>query len=102
MSIEQQQVERQQVDIRRALHVAIFAVDNFVMDERSSLDCLSGAARTRLIVEAALAYLVGNELVTVTPDEQWPDFMPMQVPTELKPDVAGEARRARDIAGRLP
>lgn len=95
-------IEQQRADIGRALHVAIFAVDNFVMDEGSNLEYVTNAARTRLIVEAALAYLVSNELVTVAPDEQWPDFMPMNVPPELKPDAAGEARRAQGIAGRLP
>lgn len=96
-------IEQQRADVRRALHASIFAVDNFVIDEAFNLDHLSNAARTRLIVEAALAYLIGNELVTVAPDEQWPDFMPMNVPPELKPDAAGEARcRAQGIAGRLP
>lgn len=95
-------IEQQQVDIRRALHVAIFAVDNFVMDERSNLEYVTNVARTRLIVEAALAYLVSNELITVTPPEGWPDWVPSRIPPELKPDVAGEACRAQGIAGRLP
>lgn len=93
-------IEQQRADVRRALHVSIFAVDNFVMDEWSNLEYLSNAARTRLILEAALAYLVGNELIAVTPDGSWPDFVPMQVPPELRPDVAGEVLRVRGIQER--
>lgn len=96
-------IEQQKADVRRALHVAIFAVDDFVIGEALNLDYLSNAARTRLIVEAALAYLVGNELITVAPDEEWPDWVPSRIPPDLKPDAAGEARRrAQGIVGCLP
>jgi hypothetical protein len=95
-------IEQQRADVFRALHVSIFAVDNFVMEERSNLDFLSNAARTRLIVEAALAYLVGHGLIAVMPDGEWPDFVPMRVPPELKPDVDADVRRTQGLLGLLP
>lgn len=88
-------------DIARALRVALFAVDDFVIGERSNMDCLTYAARTRLTVEAALAYLIGNDLIAVKPDKEWPELLPMRVPLELRPDAAGEAERARRIADGL-
>lgn len=87
--------DQRRSDIQRALRACLFAVDNFVIGEASNLAHVPNAARTRLIVEAALAYLVGNRLIAVVPDEEWPDLLPVRVPPELKPDAAGEAQRIR-------
>lgn len=84
--------DQQRYDVQRALGACLFAVDDFMSDEKPNLSRLPNAARTRLTVEAALAYLVGHGLITVKPDEQWPLLLPMRVPSELMPDVVGEAR----------
>lgn len=94
-------LDEQRRDIQRALRVALFAVDDFVIGETPNMDYLTNAVRTRLTVEAALAYLIGTGLITVLPDEEWPELLPMRVPLALKPDTFSEARRARDIAAGL-
>lgn len=40
----------------------------------------TGAAKTRAIIERALEALIANDLITVTPWEEWPPFYSINPP----------------------
>jgi hypothetical protein len=78
---------QQLADRDRATRAAIFAVDNVLIG--SGIDRLPSAYHSRAAVEAALGYLIGHGLITVTPEADWPEWLPVQCPDHLVPDLAG-------------
>lgn len=86
---------QQRNDLDRATRAAMFAVDSFVLNRLANVQ-ITEAARTRLTVAAALGYLIGTGLIVVTPEEDWPEWLPLDIPAHLKPDVdAAVAELAR-------
>jgi hypothetical protein len=71
----------------RAVRMAALAVDNLLIDN-PDLRQLPDAARTRIIVTAALGYLIGHGLVTVAPAADWERWLSTDIPEHLRPDLA--------------
>jgi hypothetical protein len=96
-SVEEQQAQR---DIRdRLAHVALLATDNIVIDNAAAIAALPSAYRSRITVEAAIGYLIAEGLIRVTPDDEWPEYVSLELPDYLKPDIAGAtANHARVTA----
>ncbi len=80
--------EQQIADRDRAVRAAMFAVDSFAINNRVVLAQCPAATESRALVTAALGYLIGQGLITVTPTPDWPEYLPMDCPTHLLPDVA--------------
>lgn len=80
-------------DRNKAARAAVFAVGSFAIDNRVELGRLPKAVHDRLIVEVALGYLFGHGLVQLT---EWPEWLPVEAPEEMIPDIraAAEANRA--------
>ncbi len=57
--------------------------------DRVALSCtmMTAASRTRAQVQAALEMAIGNGLITITPRDQWPEWIVLDPPYRL-PDVA--------------
>jgi hypothetical protein len=70
------------------VRAAIFATDNVIM-RNPALRALPGADQTRVTAEAVLGYLIGHGLITVHPVQQWPEWLGMEIPDHLRPDVDG-------------
>ena len=83
--------QRRQVEDRdRAVRACMFAVDDaFLRDPAmgAQLRAAPPAVRSRVAVEAAIGYLVGQGLIEVKPDSEWPEYLPMQTPEHLLPAV---------------
>lgn len=77
---------RQLADRDRATRQALFGADETLVaiDRR-----LPVAVRDRLAVTAALGYLIGHGLITVKPATEWPEWVPLDIPEHLRPDLAG-------------
>lgn len=61
------------------IHNAVLAADAVAIRR----DYPTEAARTRAVVARALEFAVGNGLVTVTPRDQWPEWLAMDPPFRL-------------------
>jgi len=79
--------EQQREDRDRAVYAACFAVDTFVHDN-DDLRRVTAATHTKLVVEAAVGYLLGEGLIVVKPANEWPDMLGFQIRPHLLPDVA--------------
>ncbi|SNY28938.1 hypothetical protein [Paractinoplanes atraurantiacus] len=89
MTTENPASARQQIEDRdRAARAAGFAVDGFLIDHYKELERAPQVVYSRLTVEAALGYLIGHGLVKVAPQEEWPEWQPVEIPEHLLPDVA--------------
>lgn len=83
---------QQQIDDRdRAYRAARFAADQYAMDRQ--VRALPGADQTAAAVTAALGYLIGHGLITVKPADEWPEWLDLDVPEHLAPDVDGMVER---------
>lgn len=83
---------QQQLDDRDwAARAAAFAVDTFLIDHHAQLASVPRAVISRLTVEAALGYLIGQGLIKVLPRGEWPEYLEMQTPEHLVPDAAEAA-----------
>ena len=72
----------------------MFSVDIFVLDNYQVIKTLTNAQRTSLIVEAAIAYLLGTDLIRCLTADQWPDLISVGIPEHLQPDISGAANEA--------
>lgn len=88
-------------DRDRATRAASFAVDDWWLSQVPNLDRLTAAQRTRLLIAAALGYLIGEGLITVKPEEEWPEYLNMRIPGHLRPDVAEAMAGASRLAAAL-
>ena len=79
---------RQRQDRDELALATLFAVELFLTDHHNDLKHVTDAARTELIVQAALGYLIGEGFITVKPRDEWPPFTTMTIPAHLQPDVA--------------
>lgn len=94
--------EEQIEQVRSLSRAAVFAVDAFVMDNWSALENqVTAAARTDLIVQAAVGYLVGAGLVVPVPEDETPEWLPMGLEPHLLPDVAAAVAEFARIQGAL-
>jgi flavoprotein len=92
LSEEQQQRE----DVRQLLRDAIFSVDAWVGDHYDELLLeVTPADRTSLVVEAALASLVGNGVIRKAPDAEIPVWLPIDIQDHLMPDIEAAKDRYR-------
>jgi hypothetical protein len=55
---------------------------------------LPSGVRDRLVIDAALGYLVAHGIITVKPLDEWPLTLPNRLPEDLAPDVQAEVDRA--------
>lgn len=94
--------EEQQLQVTardQAVRIALFAADDAFLRDRATSEALRDCTphvRTRIAVEAALGYLIGQGLIELV--EPWPDSFAMSTPAHLRPDVdsyIAEARRSR-------
>jgi hypothetical protein len=86
--------EAQRADRERAAYAAMFATDHVLISHPEIMG-LPRADQSRITVEAALGYLIGHGLVTVKPESEWPEWLAIDIPEHMEPDVAGRvARRA--------
>lgn len=83
-------------DRDRAARAATFAVGRVVMDNHADMTVLTQVTRESVIVQTALGYLIAHRLITVTPEDEWPEWLALDCPPEMAPDVAALARRARE------
>ena len=67
---------------------AIFTTDIFMMDHAADLQRVTAANRTRLTLQAAIGFLLAQGLITATPDDQRPEWMALDLPEHLRPDLA--------------
>jgi hypothetical protein len=61
---------------------------------------LPSATHDRLVIQAALGYLLANGIIEVKPQAEWPFTLPMRLPEHLAPDVKAAVDKA--IAARGP
>jgi hypothetical protein len=80
-----------QEDRDKAVGAVIFAVDQFAVNYANELAMLPRATVTRLIVSAALGYLIGYDLVELVGD--WPEWLMVDMPEGMEPDVGAEVAR---------
>jgi hypothetical protein len=80
------------VDRDRCVRIAMFAADKVLLDN-PDLATLPPAYTARVTVEAALGYLIGRGLITVKPDDQWPEWLAVDLPDHMRPDIAGLVQR---------
>lgn len=93
--------QQRQVAARdQAVRIALFAADGaFLRDEETAValrGLLTPHNQTRIAVEAALGYLIGQGLIELK--EPWPDTFLLDTPPHLAPDVdryIAEARASR-------
>lgn len=92
--------QQRQVTARdQAVRVALFAADAAFLRDRETAEALREvvpATRSRIAVEAALGYLIGQGLITLK--DPWPDGFSLMTPEHLRPDVdayIAEARRSQ-------
>ena len=78
-------VEVAREGIKQCVRAASFATDMFHFDNADRLKRCTGAARTELTVQAALAYLFGSGLIVMAPE--WPEYLVLEIPPELKADL---------------
>lgn len=71
----------------RLSRLATFAVDVFVLDHRDVWPLLTQASQTRLIVQAALGFLIGEGLIEEKPQPEEGNYVHMRVPGHLAPAV---------------
>lgn len=82
---------------------ATLAVDGFCVRNRDALSAVTEASRTRLIVDAAIGYLLAEGLIQATDPEPDPDrWLALDLPPHLEPDVASALREYRRVQGALP
>jgi hypothetical protein len=93
--------DQQRKDRDRAARAALFAVDLFALNTLARVH-ITEASRTRLTVEAALGYLIGAGLITVTPEADWPEYFEVSIPEHLRPDVDEAVRQLARINAGLP
>jgi hypothetical protein len=92
LSEEQQQRE----DVKELLRDALLSVDAWVVDHRDELlGEVTSADRTSLVVEAALASLVGNGLIRRAPEDEIPVWLPIAIQDYLMPDIEAAKERYR-------
>lgn len=97
---QQAQVE----DRDRAARLALFAADDVLMRDRETagqISALPGADRTRIVVEAALGYLIAQGLIEVRPAADWPQTVSLETPDHLRPDVDSMIRRHAELQAAL-
>lgn len=98
--VELTEEQQRQVTARdRAVYIALFAADEAFLRDQATNEALRDVTphtRTRIAVEAALGYLIGQGLITLV--EPWPDSFAVATPDHLRPDVDGyiaESQRTR-------
>lgn len=79
-------VEGARAGIQQCARAASLTTDMFLLDNSDRLKRCTGAARTQLTVQAALAYLFGSGLIAMTPE--WPEYLVLELPPELKADLS--------------
>lgn len=84
--------QREIYDRDRCVRAAMYAADKTIIDN-PDLATLPPAYTSRVTVEAAIGYLIGRRLITVTPDDQWPLWRELDLPEHMRPDVAGLVQR---------
>jgi hypothetical protein len=93
--------EEQRETVHRLARDANLAVDTWVMAHRDELlGEVTAASRTDLIIRAALGYLVGLNLITLT--ENPPEWLPLDIPAHLQPDIDAAKNQYRRLQARLP
>lgn len=89
-------VRQQIADRDRAARAAIFAADSVLIDNPGVRN-LPGADQTRVTVTAALGYLIGHGLITVAQEADWPEWLSLDIPEHLLPDVDGMLARWSEL-----
>lgn len=78
--------QRQQVaDRDRLTQFALLGSDEVWLDPRLR-DCPT-VVRTHVSVSAAIGFLIGSGLITVTPLDELPEMMPLDIREHLRPDL---------------
>ncbi len=67
---------------------ACFATDMFLDDNAQMLTRVTKASATRLTLQVAIGYLIGQGLIRATPENERPEWLAMDVPEHLQPDLA--------------
>ena len=93
--------ERQIADRDRVVYAASFSADRVAIDNYPDFYVLPGHDQTHLILQAALGYLIGRGLIAVKPQDEWPEWLNMEIPDHLRPDVPGEIARWRARAEKM-
>lgn len=70
----------------RLIQNAVLAADSVAMQPHNT-----SAAQTRAVVTRAVEFLIGNGLIIVRPEEDWPEWLVMDPPFE---DEASTWKRA--------
>lgn len=96
--------QQRQKDLRdRLTQVALLATDNIIIDNAAAIAALPSAYRSRITVEAAIGYLISEGLIQVTPDEEWPEWISLELADWMRPDIAGAtANHARVMGAMFP
>lgn len=88
--------QQQREDVKELLRDAIFSVDAWVGDHYDELlGEVTPADRISLVVEAALASLVGNGLIRRAPVDEIPVWLAVDIPRHLLPDIEAAKERYR-------
>ncbi len=94
--------EQQQIaDRDRAARAATFAVDQALIDNYAELRSVPSVVVARVTVEAALGYLIGHGLITVAPAEEWPEWLQLDTPEHLRPDVEAKVSANQHLRNAL-
>jgi hypothetical protein len=81
--------EAEQVRVRDMLvRDAIFAADSYLIDNATAVREITPAERTRLTLQVAIGYLISQGLITATPDDQRPEWLSLDLPEHMQPDLA--------------
>jgi hypothetical protein len=98
---EVDQLAVQKRDLDAAVRVAMFAVNSLTLDYREDIQQLPSQAQTRIVVQAALGYLIGESLITVAPEKEWKRWLPVTIADHLRPDISGQLDAHREMVRRL-
>jgi hypothetical protein len=91
-------VAEQQAMVDQLARDATLAVDSWVIAHRDELlGEVTAAARTSLTVRAAIGFLVGANLITLTADP--PAWLPLDIPEHLLPDMEAAKAKYRTLRG---
>jgi len=77
----------QKADLDRAARTAGFAMATYGM--MPGVSELPRATQDGIALRAGLGLLIGQGLITVKSEDEWPEYISLDVPTWLEPDVAG-------------
>lgn len=85
MTLDEQRQRTRRDDLARD---ARLGVDLWVIASWPPMAPLPRVDQTRLIVQATLGYLIGAGLIQAVPPEDRPEWLAVDIPDHLQPDLA--------------